>query len=81
LQEGEIMAERDKEYIGSPLSDQNYQDKDRRDEVNSGADNSQKSGLGGEQEPNQQEVAGDPRVKQKSGGHGDKEDRRGGPTL
>jgi hypothetical protein len=75
------MTERDKEYIGSPLSDQNYQHDDRSDEADNSEDNSQKSGLGGEQEPGQQEVEGDPGVKQKSGGHGDKDDRRGGPTL
>lgn len=74
------MADRDKEYIGSPLSDENYQkDEDRKNDGNQEAN--QQSGLGGEQEPGQQEVEGDPGARQPAGGHGDKDKEKGGPSL
>ena len=75
------MADRDKAYIGSPLSDQNYQDKHQNDGPADDQEGNQQSGLGGAAGPGQAEVEGDPEGKQERGGHGDKNNRRGGPTL
>lgn len=74
-------SERDKEYIGAPLSDQNYQDNDQSRGQGDNQEGNQQSGLGGEVEPGQPETGGDPAAEQESGGHGDKSDRRSGPTL
>jgi hypothetical protein len=56
-------------------------DKARRDEITENQEGNQQSGLGGGPDPGQQEIEGDPGSEQESGGHGDKSDRRGGPTL
>ena len=68
------MTERDKDDIGSPERGQNP-------EAERNQEGSQQSGLGGGPEPGQPEVEGDAGAEQDTGGHGDKSDRRGAPTL
>ena len=68
------MAERDKDDLDRAARGP-HAEAERNQEGN------QQSGLGGGSEPGQPEVEGDAGAEQDSGGHGDKSDRRGGPTL
>ncbi len=80
---GTDLGDRTTGAEGGPLSggSSGVQDKSQAGKPETNQEGNQQSGLGGGAEPGQPEVEGDRGAKQNTGGHGDKSERRGGPTL